>query len=455
VLVFDAKDKSAGTGFVVASDATESKILTAAHVVAKATAVQIFINNDLSVAYRAQVLKTDANNDLALLRVSKPNLPALTIGSSTTEGKAVALAGYPVASYDFLQATNELKPSVHDGIVGAVRLDGMIIEDSAVADHGDSGGPLFESDSGYVVGVVRGELKNANGAYIATGYKAISDFLSANGISTGAETENSAVLSNAPGAYRLILTHGGVNDNEEQASTRAMIESHIFPKIDSLLPGAITVQDESVAISETELRSACSQNNTIGVLAVGEGWSWTPQANAYVLPKVSADLDVGILDCFGDVLWVARKSKTVNSGGLNSESAIVSSMDDLADQVVTAIKSQFSAGQTEVTNFLRFGYPMGDAAKLSYFALTTATSGASVSWIAPYGTAARAGLQKGQIVTSVNGQSTIGMTQADLTRILTTQQDEWTLEVQNPDGTSATLTFPSRDMRWYLSHPLP
>jgi S1-C subfamily serine protease len=128
---------------------------------------------------------------------------------------------------------------------------------------------------------------------------------------------------------------------------------------------------------------------------------------------------------------------------------------DQIDQVVQDFQSSMNHFPTVESNFMRYAIPIGDGQKRAFFGLTPSQGGATVSVVAPYGSAARAGLQKGDLVTDVNGQLVNGLDQAALDGLLTNNTSgHWLVTIQTADGKSANLDFSSRDIRWYLSHPL-
>jgi len=120
----------------------------------------------------AQVLARDRSHDLALLKIEGAPLPPLALdpGDGAREGQAVALIGFP------LGGALGFAPVVHRGIVAsrtqvalpapnAHALDARtitrlregnvaLLQLDAVAYPGNSGGPLFDADSGIVVGIV-------------------------------------------------------------------------------------------------------------------------------------------------------------------------------------------------------------------------------------------------------------------------------------------------------------
>lgn len=119
----------------------------------------------------AEQVATDAQHDLALLRLEGEALPALEIGQSDAvrEGALMAFTGFPIGG------VLGLVPVTHRGIVSAItpiavpmkrsrQLDPALIarlrdpykvfQLDATAYPGNSGSPLYEPDTGRVVGVL-------------------------------------------------------------------------------------------------------------------------------------------------------------------------------------------------------------------------------------------------------------------------------------------------------------
>lgn len=138
-----------GSGFVVANGI----VVTNAHVVAGITRPQVV---DQSSTHHATVIWFDPNMDIAVLRVSNLNDPALTLATQTLPNSdAAAILGYPGGGA--LTANNAV---VIDHIAAAGRNiynQGItfrnIYELQTDIEPGDSGGPLLAPD-GSVAGVV-------------------------------------------------------------------------------------------------------------------------------------------------------------------------------------------------------------------------------------------------------------------------------------------------------------
>jgi hypothetical protein len=97
------------------------------------------------------LLSSDPTNDLAFLKIEAVDLPTIPLGNSNNVqvGDAVLLVGAPQG----------LEQTVSDGLISGSRIDNgvRIIQTSAAASHGSSGGPLLNR-SGEAVGVMSFKL---------------------------------------------------------------------------------------------------------------------------------------------------------------------------------------------------------------------------------------------------------------------------------------------------------
>lgn len=156
-------------------------VLTNAHVVPEETpgridrsiAVQVWLGDDQWQLRSATLLGRDLRNDLALLAIDGPALPALKLAEQdAAEGTAIALMGFPIGN-----ALGQVH-ATHRGIVSAwtaiatpagspaglnartVRQlrDGAfrVMQLDAIAYPGNSGGPVLDIETGEVVGVLQG-----------------------------------------------------------------------------------------------------------------------------------------------------------------------------------------------------------------------------------------------------------------------------------------------------------
>ena len=119
----------------------------------------------------ARTVAADPDTDLALLKIDGPALPALTLAESPAqEGQSVLFTGFPIG------ATLGIIPATHRGMISALtpiaipspaasNLDArivrrltsgpfMVFQLDATAYPGNSGSPLYDPDTGEVLGVI-------------------------------------------------------------------------------------------------------------------------------------------------------------------------------------------------------------------------------------------------------------------------------------------------------------
>lgn len=144
-----------GSGFIVHPDGL---ILTNKHVVFDADAEYTVITEDLE-EYPAKVLSRDPINDIAVLKISVKNLPALRLGNSSKLelGQTVIAIGNALGMF-----SNTVSRGIISGLSRSIsaalgtggemeHLRGVLQTDVAI-NQGNSGGPLINLD-GEVVGI--------------------------------------------------------------------------------------------------------------------------------------------------------------------------------------------------------------------------------------------------------------------------------------------------------------
>jgi S1-C subfamily serine protease len=164
-----------GTGFVIGDG---HLVATNAHVIPekidqeKNEFIAVFAANANGVEIRqANVVGEDRDYDMTILRISGAPLAAMTLGNSDSvrEGESYAFTGYPIGMVLGLHAVT------HRGIVSAItpnvipQLSGQQLEKKtlarliapydvfqldATAYPGNSGSPLYDPDTGHVVGIL-------------------------------------------------------------------------------------------------------------------------------------------------------------------------------------------------------------------------------------------------------------------------------------------------------------
>ncbi len=140
------KQRSLGSGFIISND---GYIFTNNHVVEQADTILVKISDGKE--YEAKVIGTDANTDIALIKIKPSNsLPVAEIGDSekVKVGEWVIAIGNPFG----LDATVTAGiVSAKGRVIGAGPYDNFIQTDASI-NPGNSGGPLFNME-GKVIGI--------------------------------------------------------------------------------------------------------------------------------------------------------------------------------------------------------------------------------------------------------------------------------------------------------------
>ena len=150
----DLKQQSLGSGFIVDK---EGYILTNDHVVDGADDIRVTLLDGRS--YDAEVKGRDPKTDIALIKIKPENgLPVATLGDSDAllVGEWVIAIGNP---FGFGHTVTAGVVSAKDRTIGAGPYDAFIQTDASI-NPGNSGGPLFNA---------RGEVVGINSAIISSG----------------------------------------------------------------------------------------------------------------------------------------------------------------------------------------------------------------------------------------------------------------------------------------------
>ncbi|WP_249384027.1 serine protease [Chitinivorax sp. B] len=165
-----------GTGFVVADG---NIIITNAHVIPRVIASEqqeklgiILRQDDKTIFREGTVLAQDPAHDLAAIKITGNSLPSLPIGDSDSirEGQRIAFTGFPIGM------ALGLHPATHLGYISAIspivlpalnsrQLDPRVVNRlkhggfnilqlDATAYPGNSGSPVFDPESGRVIGII-------------------------------------------------------------------------------------------------------------------------------------------------------------------------------------------------------------------------------------------------------------------------------------------------------------
>lgn len=196
-----SSDASSCSGSIIQSDGTGSTILTAAHCVEGYTRFRVSLHEDTAHAVPAAIIRVgsgknlqpgDGEGDLALLRIGVPNLKPLQIAEHADYGADVLKVGYPSVMLSLGEA---LQPQLHTGVISAPHASDWYVEYTASTDHGDSGGPVIETESKKLVAVVKGNFPSFRDVFVGNGPRAIRDFCARAGVACGT-TQGTTVRAN-------------------------------------------------------------------------------------------------------------------------------------------------------------------------------------------------------------------------------------------------------------------
>lgn len=165
--------RASGSGIIISND---GYIVTNNHVVDGATEITVTLNDRKN--FKAKVIGTDANTDLAIIKIDGKNLPVMQIGNSDDVhlGQWVLAIGYPL----------NLDVTVTQGIVsaksrniginqqGAAPVEAFIQTDAAV-NPGSSGGALVNTN-GQLIGITSA-IASPTGSYAGYAYSIPSNLM--------------------------------------------------------------------------------------------------------------------------------------------------------------------------------------------------------------------------------------------------------------------------------------
>jgi len=147
--------EGAGSGVVIKSN---GYIITNNHVISGASEIYATVNDK---EYKAKVIGTDEENDIAVIKINAKNLTTATYGNSNQldVGDMSVIIGNPLG---------ELGGSVTAGIISAknrkVTLDNQtmnLVQTDASVNPGNSGGGMF-NDNGQLIGIIVAKSSGEN-----------------------------------------------------------------------------------------------------------------------------------------------------------------------------------------------------------------------------------------------------------------------------------------------------
>ena len=410
VFAAQGADIRSGSGFVVSSAPASSDVVTAYHVVAGAANVVVAVGGDLAERYPAVIVSADRLRDSVLLRIGRGGLRALRLpaGAAAAAGTPVAVVGYPGMHTLAPAVTSAATGDTHElisqeAVSGKVLLlrenDNRFFFDAPVS-RGDSGAPVIDLRSGYVVGMAEGV------AYQAYGLDA---WLSGNALGLAARGLASVLH---PAARRETGVAG-------PRPTAAIALTYKDPAAAALAPAILqhslddwTVQpdfiaqkggawDESRAPQPADL---CKSLNVNAVLLT------SVHASAY-----DVNTAISAFDCSGAPFFSASQTDALQGRLLEQVAA------GLVTRLEQALCGYADAHRPAWLTLLRFRVAL-DPADASYHSLMDLEEGfyggLMVGHVFPGGPAYLAGIRAGDFIESIAGRLTRSMSAANAAALL-------------------------------------
>lgn len=213
--------QGAGSGVIISPD---GYIVTNNHVIKNASQLQVTLNNNQN--YMAEVIGTDPNTDIALLKIDAEDLDYLPFGDSDNAriGEWVLAVGNPF----------NLTSTVTAGIISAKSRDlGMdsnissFIQTDAAVNPGNSGGALVNT-RGELIGI-NTAITSQTGTYVGYAFavpsnnarKIVEDILEFGDVQKGILGIRGVQAAQVPGDYNLAVSEGVYVDHVEEGSGAA------------------------------------------------------------------------------------------------------------------------------------------------------------------------------------------------------------------------------------------
>jgi len=449
----DGQQLVTGTGFCIASNNNHSYFLTNNHVV---------IGNEISVrlevdgsTYPARIVRRgDPPMDAAVIEIDKGNIAAVTLSSVLpAPGTLIAVAGYPS-----FHLTSDLLPSIHLGSINSVMDNGAILEHDALTDHGNSGGPLFDRDTGIVYGVnsalVQSRTSNiVNFIAFSTPYiiplldnARVAYIRSEGNAAVAPSNASSVVLSDTPGAFRV----GYVAPDASQpgaAPLKQIIDSYIEMRAGQILGSQLI---PVAAVDPSSLLQACHEQRVNALLITNYTWNGQVQGSR---DHVTAAVQMGLTDCYEQFHFAGQGQKESDSAVSNPTDDYRAAITAAADQALDKLLDFVHSDPTAAVNLVRYGFAIGTGERTAGLRLEPGKLGAIVTSVAPYGTAKQAGLRYLDIITTLNGRSLAGLSQDDLNAFVQKVESgdgKYNAEVLRADGKTVVVRYQSENISWYL-----
>ena len=179
----DGRPVDSGSGIVIVSNDARSLVLTAAHVIAGAASIKIDVDRNRHdiVAH----VQERGPRDLAILSLDRGGLRTATFASRTrpvVEGIVIAVAGF-VKHDELIGIVGQEPRLLYPGTISSRPDGGTYLElENVHVEEGLSGGPVFDPDTGDVLGIVTSRTSDQRGGFADSAALVVVPFLASNAI---------------------------------------------------------------------------------------------------------------------------------------------------------------------------------------------------------------------------------------------------------------------------------
>jgi S1-C subfamily serine protease len=170
-------DEAYGTGIVVQSGDWGSRILTDAHVVQDARHIMARIGDARKAPARV-IAVSDDRDDVAILDTLVRRVPPVALGTSKglEAGRPIGVMGYPIPDA-FEDEHLGTKVSIYAGRIASIRNGSLELDVPIIP--GESGGPVFDAETGTIVGIAESRFDEERAIGFATPIDIAVKFLAA------------------------------------------------------------------------------------------------------------------------------------------------------------------------------------------------------------------------------------------------------------------------------------
>ena len=251
------RGRGMGSGFIISND---GYVLTNHHVIDGAESVKVKLSDRRE--FTAKVVGSDAQYDVALLKIDGKNLPTVRVGDSNTlkPGQWVVAIGSPFG----------LDHSVTAGIVSALgRNTGgqdqryvPFIQTDVAINQGNSGGPLLNT-RGEVVGI-NSQIFSASGGYMGISF-AIPIDLAMNAVD---QIKRTGKVSRGQLGVMVGAINADAAEGLKLPDGRGALVNQLVPDSAAAKAG-IEIGDVIRSVNGTEINSSSDLPPLIGAMAPG------------------------------------------------------------------------------------------------------------------------------------------------------------------------------------------